>query len=272
MSALEIIAAGDVDLEVEVTGDGEPVVIIQTALSVDELRPLAQRTAAHGRFRVVHYHRRGYPRGGSLPRPGSVSAEAADCRALMTTMDIGPAHVVGVSFSATIALALASAAPQSVHTLTVIEPPPAHTPDSAPFQAANAQLLQAYQTNGPLAALDEFMTMLTGPDWRQKTERDLPGSLAAMQRDATTFFESDVPALLSWRFEAEDAATIRCPVFCVGGSDSGPWFAAARAHVLRLLPQAESAVVHGGGHSVASTHPSDLAEILVDFLRRNPIR
>lgn len=270
MGALEIISVGDVDLEVEVMGRGEPVVIIQTALSVDELRPLAERTAARGPFRVVHYHRRGYPAGGPAPRQGSVNAEAADCRALMTTMDIVPAHVVGVSFSAAIALALASSAPNSVQTLTVIEPPPAHAPGPSPFRAANLQLLHTYQTKGPLAALDEFMTMLAGPDWRQQTERDLPGSLAAMQRDATTFFESDVPALLAWRFEAPDAATIRCPVFCVGGSDSGDWFAAARAHVLRLLPQAESAVVPGGGHSVASTHTSDVAEILVDFLSRHP--
>lgn len=86
------------------------------------------------------------------------------------------------------------------------------------------------------------------------------------------FFESDVATLLSWCVEAQDAATIRCPVFFFGGSDSGPWFAAARAHVLRLLPQVEGAVVHGGGHAVASTHTSDMAEMLVDVLGRNPLR
>lgn len=114
------------------------------------------------------------------------------------------------------------------------------------------------------------MTMLAGPDWRRVSERDLPGSVAAMERDAVTFFESDVPALLSWDFGAEDAATIRCPVLCVGGSDSGPWFAEARARTLRLLPQAEDSTVEGAGHLLASTHPQDVARLLVDFLRRHP--
>ncbi len=266
---LEMITVGDVDLEVDVLGEGEPVVIIQTALTADELRPLAERTAARGPFRVVYYYRRGYAGSGSLHRPASVTTEAADCRALITALDIAPAHVVGVSYSAAIALALASSAPETVQTVTVIEPPPVRVPSDSPFLAATAKTLEAFNTDGPLVALDKFMTMLAGPDWSRDAERDAPGSVAAMQRDATTFFESDVPALLSWDFDAEDAAAIRCPVYCVGGSESGPWFAEARTHLLRLLPHAESTVVEGGGHLLAATHASGVASLLVDFLRRH---
>ena len=269
MGGLELVPVGDVDLEVEVLGEGDAVVIVQTALTADELRPLAQHTAAAG-FRVVHYHRRGYAGSGSSFRAGSMAAEAADCRALMIALDLVPAHVVGVSFSAAIALDLATSAPATVRTLTVVEPPPVGVPGAEEFVAVNEHLLEVFGADGAAVALDEFLTMLAGHDWRRESERALPGSVEAMERDATTFFESDVPALISWDFGAREAAEIGCPVLYVSGSDSGPWFAEMRKRMLDLLPTAEDAIAEGAGHLVASTHAWWLSRLLVDFLRRQP--
>jgi 3-oxoadipate enol-lactonase len=257
-----------VDLEVELLGEGEPVVVIQTALTVDELRPIAHRTALGG-FRVIHYHRRGYAGSGPALRPASVAAEVADCRALLAALGVGTAHVVGASYSAAIALSLAATAPELVRTLTVMEPPPQGVPSAQDFRAASARLAGTARTLGSVVALDELMTMLAGPDWRRVCERDLPGSVAAMERDAATFFESDLPALLAWRFEEADAAAIACPVLCVGGSDSDPWFADMRARILDLVPQAEGSTVPGAGHLLAATHPDESAALVVDFLRRH---
>lgn len=260
---------GDVHLEVEVLGAGEPVVIVQTALSVDELRPLAHEVASRRGYQVIHYHRRGYAGSSPLLGAASVPVEAADCRALMAALNIETAHVVGVSYSAAIALTLASTAPEMVRTLTVMEPPPVGVPSARQFVAANARLLETFTASGSLVALDEFLTMLLGTDWRAQSERLQPGSVEAMERDAVTFFESDLPALLSWDFGAEQAAKITCPVLYVGGSDSGPWFTQVRTRILRLLPRAENATVDGAGHSFAFTHPSDTARLLADFLGRH---
>ena len=265
-----LVPVGDGDLEVEVLGAGEPVLLIQTALTADELRPLAEHTAARGRFRVFHYHRRGYAGSGPLLGPATVATEVTDCRALLDGLGVAPAHVVGASYSAAIALSLASSSPELVRTLTLIEPPPKGVHSTPSFLATGARLLETFGAHGPLAALEEFLTMLVGPDWRRESERDLPGSVAAMERDAVTFFESDLPALLAWEFDAEDAAAIRCPVLYVGGSASGPWFAEMRARILRLLPRAEDATVEGAGHLLATTHPAETARLLVDFLDRNP--
>jgi len=60
MGGLSLIDVDDVYLEVEVTGSGEPVVVIQTALAADELRPVSQQIARSGDYQVFHYHRRGY--------------------------------------------------------------------------------------------------------------------------------------------------------------------------------------------------------------------
>lgn len=251
-------------------GSGEPIVVIQTALTADELRPLSKQTAQHGEHQVFHYHRRGYAGSGPALREGSVAADAADTGALIRALDAAPAHVVGVSYSAAVGLTLASSSPELVQTLAVVEPPPVGTPGAVEFRKANLQLLENHRALGPQVALDQFMTMLIGQDWREASERDLPGSVAAMERDAPTFFGSDIPALLSWRFGVTEAARVRCPVLYVGGSESASWFTEMRARILCLLPRADDATVEGAGHLLASTHPAEVVAPLLEHFRRHP--
>lgn len=266
---LEPVDVGGLGLEVEAGGSGEPVVVVQTALTADELRPLARRLAVAGGFRVVHYHRRGYAGSGPAGGPTTMASDAADCLALMGRLGLTSAHVVGASYSAAVALALAVSNPAAVRTLALVEPPPAGVPAAAELRAASHRLLASCARHGPSVALDELMTMLAGPGWRELSERDLPGSVAAMERDAATFFGTDVPALLGWELADEAASGIGCPVLHVGGSLSGPWFAQMRDRLLRLLPDAASAVVPDAGHLVASTHPEKTAGLVLDHLRRH---
>lgn len=244
--------------------------LIQTALVADEFLPLAGEPALRDRYRVVRYHRRGY--GGSSPveGPGSISRDAADCRALLAAVGIDRAHVVGVSYSGAVALQLALDAPASVHSLALLEPPPVHVPSAAQFLAVNAELRQDYQSRGAAAALDGFLTQVIGSDWWVAIEDAVPGGGQQLETDTPTFFETDLPALLAWRFDAEDARRITQPVVHIGGSDSGPLFAEVRDLVLAWLPQAEDVVLAGADHSLAITHPAEVATALVDFLQRNP--
>lgn len=223
-------------------------------------------------YRKILYHRRGY--GGSSPAdgPGSVVRDAADCAALLAALGIERAHVAGVSYSAAVALQLARDAPDRVHTLTLLEPPPVHTRSADEFRAANARLLRTRRDEGVAAALEEFMTILMGLSWRDETDRLVPGAVAQMERDAATFFDTDVPALFSWRFGQGDARRIRCLVLHIAGAESGPWFAEVRELTLDWLPQAEDVVIPGAGHSMALTHPAAVAEVMRRFLQRHQSR
>lgn len=256
-------------LEVLDWGSGEPVVFIQTALTADELRPVAVDTRLDG-YRRILYYRHGYAGSSSVDGPGSITRDAADCAALLAALDIDRAHVVGLSFSGAIALQLASDTPSLAHSLTLIEPPPVHTPSSAEFRAANDRLIASRRDHGHQAALDEFLTMVIGPDWHQVTEEQLPGASGQMRHDTRTFFDVDLPALLAWQFTPEDASRIQCPVLYVGGSHSGPWFAEVRELVLGWLPHARDVVIEGADHSLALTHVLEIAETMAIFLRRDP--
>lgn len=268
---MRLVSIGEADLEVEVQGSGEPVVLIQTALTADEFMPMVSQPALHESFRVVLYHRRGY--GGSSPAEGagSIERDAKDCRELLTALDVERAHIVGVSYSAAVALQLAVTAPARVHTLTVIEPPPLHIPKADEFIAANKELIELHRSQGTAAALDNFLTRLMGPDWRDELENLLPGAVRHVERDAATFFAYDLPALLSWDFDAETASRIHQPTLYIGGSESGSWFASVRELMLEWLTEPEEMVVAGADHNLAVTHPQQIVSALTGFITRHPI-
>lgn len=88
---------------------------------------------------MVSYYRRGYGRSSLAEAPGSIVRDANDHRDLLSVLGIERAHIVGVSYSAAVALQLAATAPTPVHTLTVIEPPPVHVANSEEFIATNSK-------------------------------------------------------------------------------------------------------------------------------------
>ncbi|MGH8945240.1 MAG: alpha/beta fold hydrolase, partial [Acidimicrobiia bacterium] len=225
----------------------------------DELLPLAGQPPLRDEYQLILYYRRGYAGSSPVEGPGSIQRDATDCHDLLATLGVERAHVVGVSYSAAVALQLAATTPARVHSLTVIEPPPVHIPSADQFLAANAEITEDYRTQGATIALDRFLTRVIGPNWRADLERYVPGALQQVERDAGTFFGTDIPALVSWRFGAEDARRIHQPVLYIGGSESGPWFAEVRELILAWLPQAEDVVVAGADHSLVATHPQQIA-------------
>jgi pimeloyl-ACP methyl ester carboxylesterase len=268
VSTRAVVEVGNTHLEVDLLGHGEPVVVVQTALNADELLPLSEQIARAG-HRVIHYHRRGYAGSAPLLGPHSLASEASDCHDLIATLGEAPVHVVGVSFSAAIALAVASTYPASVRTVTIIEPPPVRSTNTEEFFALSARLVESSRTRGVQVALSEFMEVLLGPDWREVSERDLPGSVAQMERDARTFFEADLPALLTWDFGPPQATTVRCPVLYVAGEATPAWFVDAQTRLPALLPQTELRFVSGAGHLVATTHLAKTSELVAEFLARH---
>lgn len=94
---------------------------------------------------------------------------------------------------------------------------------------------------------------------------------AGVERDTGTFVETDLPALLAWQFDAEAARRITQPTLHIAGSESGVLFAEVRDLVRAWLPRTEDVVLTGADHSLAITHATDIAAVLVDFLQRHPL-
>lgn len=247
-------------------GSGDAVLVVPTALSVDELVPLMGQGLLRDRYRVITFDRRGYGSSATAGGAASIATDARDCLAVLSALDALPAHVIGVSYSAAVALNLAGQSPAAVRSLTIVEPPPRHVPAAPAFLAANQHLLDLYQREGVTVALEAIMTMLVGSGWRPRQEALAPGSVARMERDADAFFSRDIPALVSWTYGPDQAARVTVPVLYVGGTESGPWFRQTQAWVSTLFPAAQNVTIEGAGHDLALTHPRELATAIARFL------
>jgi pimeloyl-ACP methyl ester carboxylesterase len=259
----DVVVAGT-HVDVQELGAGQPVVVVQTALGIDELEPLSRAlsTGSH----VWHVHRPGYGTSGPARSPGSIRAEIDFVMAVLGHLDLGPAHLVGASYSAAVVLSLASLHPEAARSVALVEPPPYGTTRAEDFRVATSGLLDIYARAGASAALEQIMILIDGPDWRAHAERDLPGSVAAMERDASTFFVSDLPALLGWSFDDAQAAAVACPVLLLGGSASLDWFGEMLDRLESVIATTTRVTVAGAGHSAALTHPAEVAEAMLDHV------
>lgn len=269
---MDTVAVGDDTLEARVQGDGDSLLLVQTALSVEEVASLGRHPSLAGGHRVIDLRRRGYRSLAPSPPPqgpGSVVRDAADCAAAIVALDAVPAHVAGASYSAAVALELAATHPELVRTLILVEPPPVEVQAGDAFRHANRHLLEVFEQHGVAAALEAFTQVLGTASWLAEREVATLELVAQVERDATVFFAQDVPALLSWRFGAEKAAQVGAPILYVGGADSGPWFAQVHSWVEQLFPQAEHHVLTGADHLLLTTHSDLVATLVADFLRRH---
>src|SRR5512142_1747448 len=118
---MERARVNGVELEYELRGSGEPVLLIHGSHIARSFLPLLAQPALTRRYTLIRYHRRGFL--GSSPARGAVSIEdqAADAQALLEYLHLSPAHVVGHSYGGSIALQLAVDAPNCVHSLVLLE-------------------------------------------------------------------------------------------------------------------------------------------------------
>ena len=265
-------------LEYEVRGEGEPVLLIHGGVIAASYVPL-MREPALARYRLIRYHRRGYA-GSTKPEPGasvSIGQQAADAVALLRHLRIERAHIVGHSYGGVIALQLALDAPQVVHSLTLLEPARVgFVPSGQEFGKQTMEpALARYRAGDRTGALDIFMRNVVAANWKSALARTIPGSPEQAERDVRTVFEIEGPALNEWKFDPQSARTISQPILHVVGSKSLAMFQESGKVLHSWFPQqVEDLTVLGvahGLHQMGGQHSAAVAEGIATFLRRHPI-
>lgn len=264
---------GDVTLEYEVKGSGDPVLLIGGAHVAGSYMPLLAQPELIDRYRLIRYHKRGMA--GSTHTTGTVSIadHASDAARLLDHLSVSRVHVVGHSSGGAIALQLALDHPDRVETLALLEPAMLWVPAAEAFFAKAAPSVEAYNAGNHEEAVAIFLSAASGLDWqtcRSMIERNVPGGVDQAIADADTFFTIELPAVAGWRITADQAATIRKPVLLVLGTRADPMFVEAAELLRRWLPQVEDLKLDAG-HLLQMEQPKPVAVGLADFFARRPI-
>jgi pimeloyl-ACP methyl ester carboxylesterase len=260
------------ELEFEVTGAGEPVLLIHGAFIAEAYAPLCAEAVLNSCYRLVRYHRRGYAGSSPVRAPFSVAEQAADCRALLRHLGIERAHVVGHSSGGVMALRLALDAPEVVHSLVLLEPALLDVPSGAMLAEGLGPVLERYAAGDKEGAADGFLRWAIGPDYRVWLDRLIPGAFQQLVADADTFFGVEYPSMQEWRFTREDARRITQPVLAVLGGESAsiwPGWTEVQDRLREWLPQAEPFVLAGANHALEERDPRGVAEAMASFLARH---
>jgi 3-oxoadipate enol-lactonase len=258
-------------LEYETNGDGEAVLLIHGSHVADAFLPLTRESALADPYRLIRYHRRGFAGSGPVPDAFSIEQQAQDALALMTQLGVKRTHVIGHSYGGAIAVQLAIDAPRLVHSLVVLEPAILAGDAAAAFIEEAASMVAAYRSGDAAKAVDLFLSIVGGPDWKIEVAKAVPGGPEQAEKDAATFFEVEFPALEKWVFDGDRASRVSQPVLFVIGSESGPLFEAGKQHFQSLVPHTEEAVVPGVNHLMQMRDSKLVAAPIAAFLSRHPL-
>ena len=261
-----------VDIEYEVSGSGEPLLLISSVIA-DGFTPLLSDPALADRYKLISYHRRGWVGSTPTAMPVSVADHAADAAALLAYLGAPRVHVAGHSTGGVIAAELALEQPAVVQTLVLLEPFVLSVPTGEATLQQAAPAFEAYGNGDHEGAWAIFLSAASGLDWaacRAVLEDRIPGVVAQAVKDADTLFGVELPAMAAWAFGPERAAGIRCPVLSVLGSDTLPLFTEVAALLRSSLPNVEECTIDGVGHLLHIQRPGPVADGISEFLRNHP--
>ncbi|HYI20480.1 MAG TPA: alpha/beta hydrolase [Solirubrobacteraceae bacterium] len=258
---MRVADVGGVRIAYRLEGRGPPLVLLHGAVSDSRSwRPQIEGLA--GAFTVVAWDAPGSGRSPDPAPPFGTDEWAGALAGLLDALSLGPAHVVGLSWGATIALALAAARPDRVASL-VLAGGYAGWKGSLPPEECAARLAMALETAAlpPAELADLWLPSLVSDDaaparvaeLRAVVEDAHPEGLRLMARSLAetdlrpALGQIDVPVLLLW-----------------GGRDVRSPLAVAEA-LRRAMPHAELVVIPGAGHVANVERPEEFTAAVRRF-------
>ncbi|MCC6718551.1 MAG: alpha/beta fold hydrolase [Acetobacteraceae bacterium] len=135
------IALNGTTLHYELDGpEAAPVVALSNSLSTDLRMWNPQHPALAAKYRVLRYDVRGHGRSAPAPAPYSVELLADDLAALLTALNLGPAHIVGLSLGGMTAQVMGIRHPDLCASLALVA-----TTCRPPFGSADAWAKRAQE-------------------------------------------------------------------------------------------------------------------------------
>ncbi len=256
-------------------GHGAPLVLLHGVLG--DWRVWEPQWAAFTeRYRCIAYSRRySTPNCNTQPSPDhSALVEAQDLRALLPLWQAEPAILVGSSYGAYTALALAVAHPELVRALVLLEPPmlrwaerseegraareaferDVRLPARAAFLRGDAQAAVHLLTGG-IAGVDVARS-LSPEGMRVRMENERSIRMLTLSSDEFPWIGPDA------------VRALRMPVLLAAGADTPAIHEAVFGNLAAVMTQAEQHRIPAAGHGAARDNPRAFNACVLDFLAR----
>jgi len=265
-------------------GSGEPVVLIHGSVSDHRTWARLQPELAR-RFRAIVYSRRYHWPNAPIPDGADYAMveQVDDLDALLDAVRARPAHLVGQSYGAYLALLLAIREPESVRRLVLAEPPVLPLFVNTPPKTH--ELLEVlFRRPRTAAAIIQFGAKGMGPATAAFKRGDLDSGLhlfgsVVLGREAFGRLSRRrmdqvranlIPAeFLGSGFAPLSDAQVRGithPTLLLGGERSPKLFGLLMDRLQELIPSVERAEIPGASHILHEDNPGAFLEKVAEFL------
>ena len=268
-NVLHRIAVAETEIEYADTGAGEPVLLIHGGVFADWFVPVAVE-AELADYRLIRVRRAGYTRAPAPAHHLTIDDHARHCAALLDHLGLESVHVVGHSSGALVAIALATARPDLVCGLVLVEPARAggSWPATAEAREQLEPLMEAARVGDLRMAFHAFMSIVCGVDYQDVLDASLgPDGLPKWEDESAFFFTNEIPAVLHWPFDEAAASRVQQRAIVVQGGNSPPLVHQAVAQVADWIPNATIETIAGSDHMLPLRHPEILAAVVARFIR-----
>jgi pimeloyl-ACP methyl ester carboxylesterase len=260
-----------VDLHYDLTGNAGPTLVLVHGAWVDHTSWRLVAPVLAETHRVVRYDRRGHSlSAGPDIRHGSREQHEDDLAGLIEALDLGPVHLVGSSYGASVALAVAANRPDLVRSVFAHEPPLVGVarPESSLadslgrvatlFALVVADLVRGQHERGAIRFIEELVLG--------------PGSWFALPEPSRRAIIANAPTFLDLVADP-DWGSVSAP------ADAGPAVVLSDGGVSpRWLPEIVAALLETGyrhadhhtfdraGHAPHLTHHTEFVETVTSFV------
>jgi pimeloyl-ACP methyl ester carboxylesterase len=221
-------------------------------------------------FRVLTYDRRGHSKSERLPGQGSVQDDVDDLIALITQLNLFPAHIVGNSYGAGIVLKAAAKQPGIFKSMIIHEPP------LFGLLTDNPKAQEALQTVNKRMSV--VLDLIAAGNLEKATEEFMeklamgPGTWEKLPDNAKRRFINNA---LTWYDEMQDPQSLQInlsnlkgftkPALLSEGSESPSFFPLVIDKIKNALPLAKQMTIEGAGHVPHMSHSEKYIEIVTEF-------
>jgi 3-oxoadipate enol-lactonase len=265
------ITLPDGTIPYEVHGSGAPVVLIhgwtQNMSIWDEQVPVLAR-----KYRVIRFDVRGY---GRSTGHADQTAQASDLAALLDSLAIPSAALVGLSMGADIALNFAVNYPNRVTALVLYGAPPVMGFPVTPAPEFMA-LFQSLPVIAKQHGLDSLREVLGASElaWMPPSRADIAPKLAKAWEgyNGRDLIDPRPPSNRVPRTQLTQLSRLRMPVLVIHGDHEVGWFRQFNDTLMTRVPQARRAIIADGGHGAHFVHPDAFNRAVLGFLDGLPLR
>ena len=276
------IEIGERQLHYVDQGEGKQQTIIFIHGGLDDYRCWQfQIDSFSSKYRAISYSRRfAYPNKwiGNVAQDNTIEANARDLAELIRKLDLAPAHLVGASYGAFIALYCASKNPDLAKTMVLNEPPIMQFLAKSPIKE-DVELLQRFRTR----VLSPTQNASRVGDFRKATQvaidgimeienyfGQLPNEGKQFLMDNAKSLESELESTISTSYTIEDVKQVTTiPTLLVKGELSPKYFLRIVDILSDNMPNSEQIIIPNVSHDDFKSGTVFSSKVMEFFAKHN---